>query len=311
MTSSAAAGVYLERHVANLRLGMTLELFTAIGALVGGSIAFLLRRAIAVVPVRRAPPVHGGDDGPRSPDRAGSRAGHRRRPRPAGRQRSGSAAPGDPARTAVGGRLPRSQPRSRRRRGDRRRRGLRAPRDRWRDHQGAADAPGDGGPAAGRHGHQQHDDRHHRGGQRGHLHHPRRDRPVRRRARPAIGVFLGATAARGSATASTCATCGCCSWSCWSTPRSRCCCGTWRERQHPADGACRSMSDRTAAAERLIGRLLIAVTYVAVGLLAIGVAADDRQRDLAAEPGDRRSTSRPSPAICSPSSRRPSCGSGS
>lgn len=42
MTSSAAAGVYLERHVANLRLGMTLELFTAIGALVGGSLAFLL-----------------------------------------------------------------------------------------------------------------------------------------------------------------------------------------------------------------------------------------------------------------------------
>lgn len=42
MTSSAAAGVYLERHVANLRLGITLELFTALGALVGGSIAFLL-----------------------------------------------------------------------------------------------------------------------------------------------------------------------------------------------------------------------------------------------------------------------------
>ena len=42
MTSSAAAGVYLERHVANLRLGMTLEMFTAFGALVGGSIAFLL-----------------------------------------------------------------------------------------------------------------------------------------------------------------------------------------------------------------------------------------------------------------------------
>jgi uncharacterized membrane protein YfcA len=42
MTSSAAAGVYLERHVANLRLGMTLELFTATGALVGGSIAFLV-----------------------------------------------------------------------------------------------------------------------------------------------------------------------------------------------------------------------------------------------------------------------------
>ena len=42
MTSSAAAGVYLERHVANLRLGMSLELFTAMGALAGGSVAFLL-----------------------------------------------------------------------------------------------------------------------------------------------------------------------------------------------------------------------------------------------------------------------------
>jgi uncharacterized protein len=42
MTSSAAAGVYLERHVANLRLGMGLELFTASGALIGGSIAFLI-----------------------------------------------------------------------------------------------------------------------------------------------------------------------------------------------------------------------------------------------------------------------------
>src|SRR3954469_7167330 len=42
VTSSAAAGVYLERRVANLRLGMTLELFTACGALLGGLIAFLL-----------------------------------------------------------------------------------------------------------------------------------------------------------------------------------------------------------------------------------------------------------------------------
>jgi uncharacterized membrane protein YfcA len=42
VTSGAAAGVYLERRVANLRLGMTLELFTATGALVGGLIAFLL-----------------------------------------------------------------------------------------------------------------------------------------------------------------------------------------------------------------------------------------------------------------------------
>ncbi len=40
MTSSASASVYLERHVANLRLGMSLELFTAFGAVVGGLIAF-------------------------------------------------------------------------------------------------------------------------------------------------------------------------------------------------------------------------------------------------------------------------------
>jgi len=42
VTSGAAAGVYLERRVANLRLGMTLELFTACGALIGGLVAFLL-----------------------------------------------------------------------------------------------------------------------------------------------------------------------------------------------------------------------------------------------------------------------------
>ncbi len=42
VTSGAAAGVYLERSVANLRLGMILELFTAMGALVGGLLAFLL-----------------------------------------------------------------------------------------------------------------------------------------------------------------------------------------------------------------------------------------------------------------------------
>ena len=42
VTSSASAGIYLQRHVANLRLGMTLELFTAIGALFGAMVAFLL-----------------------------------------------------------------------------------------------------------------------------------------------------------------------------------------------------------------------------------------------------------------------------
>ena len=46
VTSSAAAGVYLERHVANLRLGMVLELFSSSGALVGGLIAFLLSERV-------------------------------------------------------------------------------------------------------------------------------------------------------------------------------------------------------------------------------------------------------------------------
>jgi hypothetical protein len=46
VTSSAAASVYLQRHVANLRLGMVLELFTASGALLGGFVAFLLSESI-------------------------------------------------------------------------------------------------------------------------------------------------------------------------------------------------------------------------------------------------------------------------
>jgi uncharacterized membrane protein YfcA len=42
VTSCASASVYLQRHVANLRLGMTLELFTAAGAMLGGLVAYLL-----------------------------------------------------------------------------------------------------------------------------------------------------------------------------------------------------------------------------------------------------------------------------
>jgi uncharacterized membrane protein YfcA len=45
-TSSAGAAVYLRRRVANLRLGMTLELATAIGGLVGGLIAFALDQRV-------------------------------------------------------------------------------------------------------------------------------------------------------------------------------------------------------------------------------------------------------------------------
>jgi uncharacterized membrane protein YfcA len=42
VTSNAAASVYLRRDVANLRLGMTLEMFTASAALAGGLVAFAL-----------------------------------------------------------------------------------------------------------------------------------------------------------------------------------------------------------------------------------------------------------------------------
>jgi uncharacterized membrane protein YfcA len=42
VTSSASAGVFLQRRQADLRLGMRLELFTAMGAIAGGLVAFLL-----------------------------------------------------------------------------------------------------------------------------------------------------------------------------------------------------------------------------------------------------------------------------
>ncbi len=77
VTSSAAASVYLERHVANLRLGMTLELFTAVGAGVGGLVAFLVEeRVIAALFTAllvytawsMARPRSGGADEPVAPD---------------------------------------------------------------------------------------------------------------------------------------------------------------------------------------------------------------------------------------------------
>ncbi len=46
VTSSASAGVFLQRRQADLRLGMVLELFTALGAVVGGIVAFLLDERI-------------------------------------------------------------------------------------------------------------------------------------------------------------------------------------------------------------------------------------------------------------------------
>ena len=185
VTSSASAGVYLQRHVANLRLGMTLELFTAIGALVGGLVAFALSRAGPGRPVHGPARLHRVHDGPparRAPARsratrtppASERRRQRSSPRRAGRcqatdrpraaRRMPSATCGSgiagslfagvvSALLGVGGGLD----------------------------QGPADEPRDGRPAARRDGHQQPDDRGHGLGQRDHLPAPRRDRPVRRR----------------------------------------------------------------------------------------------------------------------------------
>lgn len=81
VVSSASAGVYLQRHVANLRLGMSLELFSAMGALVGGLIAFLINERllagmfaalltwVAVSMARRADsPRASGPPEPREPE---------------------------------------------------------------------------------------------------------------------------------------------------------------------------------------------------------------------------------------------------
>ena len=66
---------------------------------------------------------------------------------------------------------------------------------------------------------------------------------------------------------------------------------------------------RALAAERLIGRLLIAVTYVSVGLLAVGVVLMITD---SISPHRRRAAARPRrtwPPDSSPSTRRLSCGS--
>jgi uncharacterized membrane protein YfcA len=120
VTSSAAAGVYLERHTANLRLGMVLEVFTATGALLGGLVAFalpervlaglfaallawtafsMLRRGrVEAAPASAADPVEErgaasparGDPGPASPSLADEIAGPGYRPRRLGAGAGGS-----------------------------------------------------------------------------------------------------------------------------------------------------------------------------------------------------------------------------
>ena len=167
VTSGASAGVYLERRVANLRLGMTLELFTATGALVGGLVAFLLpekalevlfaglliytRITMAPARPRRRAGARARTTRRRRATEPGERPVLRREPvRPdatastagPGRRSSGSVGAG----VVVG-----------------------AAGDRRRDRQGAGHAPRDGRPAAGRDRHEQPDDRDHGVGRRDRL----------------------------------------------------------------------------------------------------------------------------------------------
>lgn len=76
VTSSASAAVYLQRHVANLRLGMTLELFSAMGAFLGGLIAFMINEQLlaglfAALMIWVAISMARRKDPPRSPAPAG------------------------------------------------------------------------------------------------------------------------------------------------------------------------------------------------------------------------------------------------
>ena len=177
MTSSAAAGVYLERHVANLRLGMTPR------AVHGDRRA---RRWLDRVPDRRAVPRvlfalllatwrftmaarRGAARGGREPEPPTATRARRRPPAPRRRRttRRGRGA----TRSATSGRASSGRPA---------RGSLGAARRRWRHHQGAADAPRDGRAAARRDRDQQPDGRDHGRGERRDLPAPRRDRPVRR-----------------------------------------------------------------------------------------------------------------------------------
>lgn len=87
VTSSASASVYLQRRQADLRLGMVLELFTAMGAIAGGLVAFLIEERllaglfaallvyVAATMVRRRPdPVAVADDGSSSGGETGAPA---------------------------------------------------------------------------------------------------------------------------------------------------------------------------------------------------------------------------------------------
>lgn len=101
VTSSAAASVYLQRDVANLRLGMTLEMFTAIAAMAGALVAFLVPDRIlalmfaallayVAITMARARDARDGRDGADSPGDSPREAAEEAERRPAGTNTAGS-----------------------------------------------------------------------------------------------------------------------------------------------------------------------------------------------------------------------------
>ena len=185
MTSSAAAGVYLERHVANLRLGMSLELFTAFGALVGGSSRSCwtsgcspccsprLSAYIAFTMIRRR-----ADSGPQPTGGEGEPDGY---------------VVHDMGKGVVGATFAG--------------RHLGPAGRRWRHHQGAADEPDDGCPIAGRDGDEQPHDRDHGGRRRSST--CSAARSIRTSPdRPPSASSWAPPSVPGSPPGSTCATCG-------------------------------------------------------------------------------------------------------
>ena len=158
-TSAASAATYLRRGTANLRLGLTLEVVTVAGAILGGLVAFAVDERfiaaafgimlvyVAITMVRRrSEPSADEAPGGRSPD--ARRPGRRRSRAPS--TESGTC----PAGLALGGLAGID---------------LGAPRRRRRHRPRADDAPGHGRAAARLDRDEQPDPRHHRVSERGPL----------------------------------------------------------------------------------------------------------------------------------------------
>ena len=171
---------------------------------------------------------------------------------------------------------------------------LGAARDRRRDRQGAADAPGDGRAAAGRDRDQQHDDRHHRRGQRDHLLPSAAASTRTSPGRPRSASSSARRPGRGSATASSVRYLRLLFVVVLVYTAIEMLLRGARERRVTR----RRAAAARCAAERADRAAAHRVTYVSVGLLAIGVVL------MIAERRSRRSTAAPPLDLRDPRRRR-------